>query len=61
MKKEYSIVFEAPGLAGTTNLHPLPNKWKTQEAAENGIVKLLSGNDSLSKRTYYVLPCYSKS
>ena len=61
MKKEYSIVFEAPGLGGTINLHPYADKkYPTVEAAEEAIEHILTG-DGLSDKLFYILPCYSKT
>jgi hypothetical protein len=61
MKKEYSIVFEAPGLGGTINLHPYTDKkYATAEDAEKAIEHLLTGQ-GLQDKMFYVLPCYSKA
>lgn len=58
MKKEFRILFEAVGIGGVTNLHPISNKtFPTELEAEKAVEHLLL--DSTIKKLY-IVPVYSK-
>ena len=62
MKKEFTICFEAIGLAGMKNIHPISApSYKSEAEAEEQLKKLIQHPESEMTRRFFILPTYTKA